>query len=74
MIFGFWATGEVFACPPAEARQNDLLRIGHPGGGVDIGAVVEVDHDHCIYKKAVIGRTARHLMEGYVPGPERHSI
>ena len=56
----------------AETRQNNLLRIGHPGGIIDIGAVIEIDGDRCVYKEAVIGRTARRLMEGYVLVPERH--
>ncbi|MGD9249832.1 MAG: PrpF domain-containing protein [Desulfobacterales bacterium] len=51
---------------PAEARQHELMRIGHPGGIIDVGAVIEVDGDHCVYQEAVIGRTARRLMEGYV--------
>ena len=54
----------------AEARQNELLRIGHPGGIIDVGAVIEVDGDRCVYQEAVIGRTARRLMEGYVLVPE----
>ena len=55
---------------PAEARQHELLRIGHPGGIIDVGAVIEMDGDHCVYQEAVIGRTARRLMEGYVLVPE----
>ncbi len=62
----------VFDLLNADARQNDLLRIGHPGGVIDIGAVVDVDQDRCIYKEALVGRTARRLMEGYVLVPERH--
>ena len=30
-----------------EARGKDVLRIGHPGGIIDIGAVIEIDGDHC---------------------------
>jgi 2-methylaconitate cis-trans-isomerase PrpF len=52
------------------ARGRDLLRIGHPGGTIDIGAVLEMDGDVCFYKQAVIGRTARRLMEGVVLVPE----
>ena len=62
----------VFDLLNADARRNDLLRIGHPGGVIDIGAVVEIDGDRCVYKEAVIGRTARRLMEGYVLVPEGH--
>lgn len=55
-----------------ETRGKDVLRIGHPGGIIDIGAVIEINGDHCNYKEAVVGRTARRLMEGYVLVPEGH--
>jgi 2-methylaconitate cis-trans-isomerase PrpF len=55
-----------------ESRGKDLLRIGHPGGMIDIGAVIDVEGDQCTYKEAVIGRTARRLMEGYVLVPEAY--
>ena len=44
---------------PAEARQHELMRIGHPGGIIEVGAVIEGDGDRCAYQEAVIGRTAR---------------
>jgi 2-methylaconitate cis-trans-isomerase PrpF len=53
-----------------DARRRDLLRIGHPGGIIDIGAVLEMDGDNYRYKEAVIGRTARRLMEGFVLVPD----
>jgi 2-methylaconitate cis-trans-isomerase PrpF len=52
------------------ARRNELLRIGHPGGIIEIGAVIEVEAEQCCYREAVLGRTARRLMEGYVLVPE----
>jgi 2-methylaconitate cis-trans-isomerase PrpF len=52
------------------ARRKDMLRIGHPGGVIDVGAVIAMDGDRCRYEEAVIGRTARRLMEGYVLVPE----
>lgn len=55
-----------------DARRNELLRIGHPGGIIDIGAIIDMDKNRCHYREAVIGRTARRLMEGYVLVPERH--
>ncbi len=55
---------------PAEARQRELMHIGHPGGIIDVGAVITLDGEHCAYQEAVIGRTARRLMEGYVLVPE----
>jgi 2-methylaconitate cis-trans-isomerase PrpF len=56
----------------ADAHRKDLLRIGHPGGVVDIGAIIDIDGDHCAYQEAVIGRTARRLLEGHVLVPEAH--
>jgi 2-methylaconitate cis-trans-isomerase PrpF len=53
-----------------DARRNELLRIGHPGGIIEIGAVIEVEAEQCRYREAVLGRTARRLMEGYVLIPE----
>jgi 2-methylaconitate cis-trans-isomerase PrpF len=53
------------------SRGRDLLRIGHPGGVIDVGAVIETRSAGCIYKEAVLGRTARRLMEGHVLVPER---
>jgi hypothetical protein len=55
-----------------DSRGKDLLRIGHPGGMIDIGAVIDVEGDQCAYREAVIGRTARRLMEGYVLVPEAY--
>ncbi len=55
---------------PAEARQRELMHIGHPGGIIDVGAVIALDGERCVYQEAVIGRTARRLMEGYVLVPE----
>lgn len=56
---------------PEEARGRDLLRIGHPGGIIEVGAVVEARSDGYAYKEAVLGRTSRRLMEGGVLVPER---
>lgn len=52
-----------------EAHRKGALRIGHPGGVIDIGAVINGERDHCVYQEAVIGRTARRLMEGHVLVP-----
>lgn len=54
------------------ARRHELLNIGHPGGVFDVGAVIEEDGGRCRYREAVIGRTARRLMEGYVLVPEAY--
>ena len=50
---------------------QQLLRIGHPGGIIDVGAIIEKAPDGFRYKEAVVGRTARRLMEGYVLVPEK---
>jgi hypothetical protein len=49
-----------------------MIRLGHPGGTIEIGAVVEKSGGACIYREAVLGRTARRLMEGYVLVPSKH--
>ena len=54
---------------PENARGRVLLRIGHPGGAIDVGAVIESHAGECIYREAVLGRTARRLMEGRVLVP-----
>jgi 2-methylaconitate cis-trans-isomerase PrpF len=56
---------------PKNARGRELLRIGHPGGAIDVGAVIESRAGEFSYKEAVLGRTARRLMEGRVLVPER---
>ena len=57
---------------PGGACGRELLRIGHPGGVIDVGAVVEIDAGEAVYREAVLGRTARRLMEGRVLVPERY--
>ena len=52
------------------AHKKELLRIGHPGGVIDVGAVIAMEGEACVYREALIGRTARRLMEGYVLVPE----
>lgn len=54
------------------SRNRDLLRIGHPSGIIDIGAVIDKEGDSYVYKEAVVGRTARRLMEGYAFVSEGH--
>jgi hypothetical protein len=51
------------------ARRGELLRIGHPGGVIDVGAVVELSGGGAVYREAVLGRTARRLMDGRVLVP-----
>ncbi len=53
------------------ARGRDLLRIGHPGGVIEVGAAIETRDCELYYREALLGRTARRLMEGSVLVPER---
>jgi 2-methylaconitate cis-trans-isomerase PrpF len=50
------------------------IRLGHPGGIISIGAVVEKKGATYEYREAVIGRTARRLMDGYVYVPEKYFL
>jgi 2-methylaconitate cis-trans-isomerase PrpF len=52
------------------ARRAELLRVGHPGGVIEVGAVVDVRGDEVVFREAVLGRTARRLMDGRVLVPE----
>jgi hypothetical protein len=54
-----------------DARRRDLLRIGHPSGIIEVGAVIEAENGGYRFREAILGRTARRLMEGYVLLPER---
>lgn len=57
---------------PEASRTKNMLKIGHPGGIIDISAVIENNGDEYVYKEAAVGRTARRLMEGYVFVSECH--
>lgn len=61
----------VYDLVAGKSRAKDLLRIGHPGGVIDVGAVITTQSAVCVYKEAVLARTARRLMEGSVLVPER---
>ncbi len=54
----------------ADITDNPVIRLGHPSGVIEIGAVMEKSGDGFIYREAVLGRTARRLMEGYVRMPK----
>jgi len=62
----------VYGLVPPESRKNDSVRIGHPGGIIEVGASVKESGDGFVYQEAVLGRTARRLMEGYVLVPEKY--
>ena len=46
--------------------DRDAVRIGHPGGIIEVEAIVGQKNDNYIVKRASIGRTARQIMVGYV--------
>ena len=50
---------------------RDEIRIGHPSGIMSVLAKVDKEKNSFIYREAVIGRTAKRLMEGYVCVPEK---
>lgn len=52
-----------------EAKEKELINIGHPAGTIDIEVLVNVNEDLEL-KKAAIGRTARRIMEGYAYIPK----
>jgi 2-methylaconitate cis-trans-isomerase PrpF len=56
-----------------EASKKEIMRLGHPGGIIEVGAVVEKAEGDFNYKEAILGRTARGLMEGHVLVPETYA-
>jgi methylitaconate Delta-isomerase len=49
-----------------EGKSRGTIRIGHPAGIIEVEIQVEKGTDDFILKKAVLFRTARRIMEGYV--------
>lgn len=52
--------------------NSSVFRIGHPGGMIEVGAKVDTKNNTYEYKEAILGRTARRLMEGHVLVPQRY--
>lgn len=50
----------------ADARAASVLRIGHPGGVIDVEKRCRPHGDGTIIEKIAVGRTARKIMEGLV--------
>jgi hypothetical protein len=40
-----------------DSTNNELLHIGHPGGIIDIGTVIEMEAEQRRYRDAATGRT-----------------
>ncbi|MBW2217186.1 MAG: 3-methylitaconate isomerase [Deltaproteobacteria bacterium] len=55
-----------------ESHGTDEVRLGHPGGIITVGTAMDKDGDTYLYREAIVDRTARRLMDGYVYVPERH--
>ncbi|MCR4442519.1 MAG: PrpF domain-containing protein [Peptococcaceae bacterium] len=49
-----------------EAKKKTLLRIGHPGGVIEVEAKAEITPEGVKLQRAAYDRTARRIMEGYV--------
>ena len=49
-----------------EARGSKRIRIGHPGGVMEVDSEVEKVGNSFLVKRAAIARTARKIMDGYV--------
>jgi 2-methylaconitate cis-trans-isomerase PrpF len=59
-------------CLRPEALEQVELCLGHPGGVMPIGSKVEKRAQGWHYAEALVFRTARRLMEGYVLVPDHH--
>lgn len=51
-------------------NAKSSIKLGHPGGMITIGTRIEKNGNDYIYKEALVDRTARRLMEGYVLIPD----
>ena len=54
------------------ALETKEIRLGHPGGIIPVGVEVDKEGNSYEYKEAVLGRTARRLMDGYIYVPEKY--
>jgi len=54
------------------ALEKQFVRLGHPGGVIEVGTELKQVGDGYLYAKAILGRTARRLMEGYVLVPQKY--
>ena len=54
------------------ALDKKFVRLGHPGGVIEVGSELKRQGDGYLYSKAILGRTARRLMGGYVLVPQKY--
>ena len=52
-------------------KNTDSVRIGHPGGVIDVNAVCDSSSGNPIITSVTYGRTARRIMDGYCYVPNR---
>ena len=50
--------------------ERSAVRFGHPSGTLRVGAEASLEHGEWVVKKAIMSRSARVLMEGYVRIPD----
>ena len=55
----------------AGGGKRDSVRFGHPSGTLKVGGEAEIDNDQWSAKKAIMSRSARVLMEGWVRVPDQ---
>jgi 2-methylaconitate cis-trans-isomerase PrpF len=55
-----------------DAHTTEEVRLGHPGGIISVATTIEKNGNKYQYQEAVLGRTARRLMDGYVHVPEKY--
>jgi len=55
----------------AGGGKRDSVRFGHPSGTLKVGGEAETDNDQWTAKKAIMSRSARVLMEGWVRVPDQ---
>lgn len=53
----------------AGGGEREAVRFGHPSGTLRVGAQAELENGQWVVKKAVMSRSARVLMEGWVRIP-----
>ena len=53
----------------AGGGAREAVRFGHPSGTLRVGAAAAQENGQWVVKKAIMGRSARVLMEGFVRVP-----
>ena len=54
----------------AGGGQREAVRFGHPSGTLRVGALATQENGEWTVKKAIMSRSARVLMEGWVRVPQ----